>query len=109
MQTAETDPTPALLKTVACRLSQARETALTLTAVDNFFAESLSLSKSSGASSSGSNTAWRYQKGKLEDRLGRVSQIGFDEATQLLAAAGLAPDRANLQAAGSPNVGVLTR
>jgi signal transduction histidine kinase len=41
-----------------------------------------------------SNSALRYQNGKLEHEIGRVSRIVFDEAMQLLAAAGLALGRA---------------
>jgi signal transduction histidine kinase len=75
--------------------SIAGEIAPTLTAAANFFAESMSPFEVNRREFQRSNTALRYQNGKLEDQVSRVSRIVLDEAMQLLAAAGLALDRAN--------------
>jgi two-component system sensor histidine kinase UhpB len=73
----------------------AKEIAHTLTAAGNFFAESLSPFEANRREFRRSNTALRYQNSKLEDQVTRVSRVVFDEAMQLVAAAGLALDRAN--------------
>jgi signal transduction histidine kinase len=73
----------------------AREIAPTLTAAGNFFAESMSPFEVNRREFQRSNTALRYQNGKLEDQVHRVSRVVFEEVMQLLAAAGLALDRAN--------------
>jgi signal transduction histidine kinase len=73
----------------------AREIAPTLTAAGNFFAESMSPFEVNRREFQRSNTALRYQNGKLEDQVNRVSRVVFEEVMQLLAAAGLALDRAN--------------
>src|SRR5471032_744719 len=73
----------------------AHEIAHTLTAAGTFFAESMAPFEAHRCEFRRSNTALRYQNGKLEDQVTRVSRVVFDEAMQLVAAAGLALDRAN--------------
>jgi signal transduction histidine kinase len=73
----------------------AHEIAHTLTAAGTFFAESMAPFEANRREFRRSNTALRYQNGKLEDQVTRVSRVVFDEAMQLVAAAGLALDRAN--------------
>lgn len=73
----------------------AKEITHTLTAAGNFFAESMAPLEANRREFRRSNTALRYQNSKLEDQITRVSRVVFDEAMQLVAAAGLALDRAN--------------
>jgi signal transduction histidine kinase len=75
----------------------AKEIAHTLTAAGNFFAQSISPFEANRRECRRSNTALRYQNSKLEDQVTRVSRVVFDEAMQLVAAAGLALDRANCE------------
>jgi signal transduction histidine kinase len=85
----------------------ARELAHTMTAAGHFLAASLSPFEVNRRQFQQSNTALRYQNGKLEDQVTRVSRVVFDEAMQLVAVAGLALDRANgkLPAAQRGNLG----
>jgi hypothetical protein len=70
----------------------AEEIARTLTAAGTFFAESMAPFEANRREFRRSNTALRYQNSKLEDQVTRVSRVVFDEAMQLVAAAGLALD-----------------
>src|SRR5450432_1653186 len=81
----------------ALKVTAAKEIAPTLTAAGDFFAESMSPFEVNRREFQRSNTALRYQNNKLEDQVTRVSRVVFDEVMQLLAAAGLALDRANCQ------------
>jgi signal transduction histidine kinase len=89
------NPGPCDDRSVSLKSTAAKEIAPTLTAAGNFFAESMSPFEVNRREFQRSNTALRYQNGKLEDQVTRVSRVVFDEAMQLLAAAGLALDRAN--------------
>jgi signal transduction histidine kinase len=73
----------------------AQETTHALTAAGKFLAGSMAPFEANRREFRRSNTVLRYQNGKLEDQVNRVSRVVFDEAMQLLAAAGLALDRAN--------------
>jgi len=91
----DSQPGPCEDRSVSLKSMAAREIVPTLTAASNFFAESMSPFEVNRREFRRSNTALRYQNGKLEDQVGRLSRVVFDEAEQLLAAAGLALDRAN--------------
>ena len=93
----DANPGPCEDRSPSLKSIAAQEIAPALTAASNFFAESMSPFEVDRREFRRSNTALRYQNGKLEDRVSRVSRVVFDEAEQLLAAAGLALDRANCQ------------
>jgi signal transduction histidine kinase len=73
----------------------AKEITRAVTTAGHFFAESLSPFEANRRELQRSNTALRYQNGKLEDQVTRVSRVVFDEAMQLVAAASLALNRAS--------------
>jgi two-component system, NarL family, sensor histidine kinase UhpB len=88
------NPSPCEDRCLSLQSLAAKEITPTLTAAANFFAESVSTFELNQREFRQSNTALRYQNGKLEDRVSRVSRVVFEEAMQLLAAAGLALDQA---------------